>query len=146
MKTRQEVLKQIGELNEKEAFPRKMMLVLRGETIVEGEDVGLNGLIVSTRFVLKKRTQENEMELVKMIASGEKPDFNKYEDKDADEIVKNLEEIEGVNKVMLSKYEAHVLKASLFDWDEVVGKVLGVLEMVPLEKEFKLKGLSGVVN
>jgi len=147
---RSEVEKVIAEM-EVLASEKKMTLMLyASDPDDKGFDIGSERLIVMTRVKLKNadKFKESEFvaELVKLSQGDPSAKVQKLaeKDEDADKLVNDLEELEGVRSARLSKYEVHIEKAKLFGWEEVVPKVLEVLEEFGLKKEFKLKGVTGV--
>lgn len=147
MTTRSEVEKQISELNE-DALKDRMRIVLYGVNMVDGMDVGQESVAVMTRFVLNPEAGRSEQEQVRdlvMIALGpEGENKSKKIESDSDLLRKELEELEGVRNVKLTKYEAHVQKAVMFEWEEVLPSVIEVLKNFGLGLEFKKVGLKGV--
>ncbi len=145
--TRKEVENQIA-LLEVEANKKQMSLSLyeSEKELVNGVDLGSERLIVMTRMKLKNAPKLAESEFVAeliKLSKGEPSD--KVKALGVKDLGAALAEI-GEGNVRLSKYEAHIEKTKLFSWDEIVPKVLSTLEEFGLKREFKLKGVTGVVT
>ncbi len=146
--------KQVEELIAKfevEANKKQMSLMLYdSKPDPDGFDISNDRLIFLTRIRLKAAEKFKESEFVAEIiklSKGEVSDKIQalgVKDEDGDQLVQDLEEIEGVRSVRLSKYEAHIEKSRMFGWEEIIPKVLGTLEEFGLKKEFKIKGVTGV--
>ncbi len=146
MKSRKDIQTYINELNAI-ALPKKMFLTLIPEDLDKaGIDAGLLQVVISTKLTLRQPSSiPTTGELMAMIlAKQNDTELPKIKptstDDDADQLEKDLYEIDGVKKVMFQKYELLIEKPLMFDWEEILPKVLETLERFGLMKEFKLKG------
>jgi DNA-binding Lrp family transcriptional regulator len=146
MLDRQQVIEQIKTLNELAITKKFHIIILPKEMDAVGMDMGIYRAVISSRTLFRdpKTDVVPTGELMKMlqeIAEGkEKTKYKAPIDEEADNLEKELLEIEGIKKVILQKYEVFLERAVMFEWDEIMPKVFDILERFSLMKEFKSKG------
>lgn len=126
MSIRADIERAINKLNESNER-RHMRVVLYPEHMEGSSDIGMDAVIVQTRTMFRPSQ-----------VSGNDLIVNK--------LIEEIEQVEGVQKVIIGKFEIYVHKASMFSWDEILPDVLNVIETFDVNKKFVKDGLKGIVG